>query len=287
MLGCAVQVVVLGALPVLMGIAYLIVSGVDLDSTERVLVLVLTLVGWALFAGTVVAYVMWRVVSRRNRGLDAAFAPLRLKPVRVGVVQRGFVGMHGGRSVHGWVSKGPMLALYVGCQSGRRLGAGESGLLARGVGRAVGNDAHELADGLSVWSKDAAFTQAWLDAPMVREHLQVLCTALPGARSQVIVAPASIRLHVMYFALQEWTGESDLTADLVTDWTKRLVALADAIEQQPPGEEVEGRLEAAAHTDRNRMFRWTMIAVVAVLFFIVGGTLGLAAVVGLFGWLMG
>jgi len=283
MLGCGLQAVVLGMLPVVMGAATGLVLVFDISRSWSPVVLGGAFGSWFLLSGLVVGGVMGRVVSRRNRALDAAFGPLGLRPVRVGWVHRGFVGTSAGRPVHAWFSKGPQLELYVDCRSGRRVGVGADNPLARGVGRVMGKDAIPVSESLRAWSDDADWTRAWLARPGVSDHLQALCDALVGARAQVVVGPASVMLHLRYFALNEWTGDSDLSTERIAAWVVHLVALADSVEALPAGMVAEGGMETSARTDRGALWRKSMGCALLVVAGSVVLTLVLVAALLLFG----
>ena len=270
LLGCGLQLGVLALLPLLMGGAYVAIELLGLPSKWHPLVMMGSLLAWVGLVVVLVILLLWRVVSRRTRALDAVFAPLALSPVRVGVVQRGFIGEHLGREVHAWFSKGPKLELYLSCRSGRRIGVGASNPLSRGVGKVLGKDALPVAEGLGAWSADPVWARAWLDEPGVRPALESLCGSLPGANMQVILAPSSVRIQCMYFAMRDWTGESDLSPELIGELLAGLSILADSVERHPRGPESEGRLEAVVHTDRARMSRWVTFGIGVFLVGLVG-----------------
>ncbi len=100
-LGCAVQGCVLAMLPLCVGLAFAVVMVFDISRTWSPVVLGVTFGGWFLMAAMAVGIGLFRIVTRRNRNLDAAFTPLGLRVERVGMVQRGFVGDVLGRPVHG------------------------------------------------------------------------------------------------------------------------------------------------------------------------------------------
>ena len=122
---------------------------------------------------------------------------------------------------------------------------------------------------LMLWTDQRAWATTWLAEPEVHEHLVALCSVLPDARHHVIVGPASVKLHLRHFVLNEWTGHTDLTADRLQEWLVRLCALADAVERQPTGKEVESALEEVIRTDRarlaRRVWRWVFGGLVLLI----------------------
>jgi hypothetical protein len=276
-LGCAVQGCVLAMLPLCVGLAFAVVMVFDISRTWSPVVLGVTFGGWFLMAAMAVGIGLFRIVTRRNRNLDAAFTPLGLRVERVGMVQRGFVGDVLGRPVHGWFSKGPQLELYVGARLGRRVGIGRTNVLSRGVGRALAKESAEVGEGLQAWSDNAEEASRLLALAGVRESIVALCTDLPGAATQLHITPDALKLHVRYFMLDEWSGESDLTPDRVQHWMTQLIALAEALETLPPGNDEETPLERRFRVDRAAIFRKSL----GCAFGIVGVTLVLAMVAGI------
>lgn len=249
-----IQAVVLLLLPLSVGGAFGLGIALDAPRDLRPFFIVGGLVGWFALSGLVLGSVLWRMTSRRTQALDKAFRPLALRPRRVGVVSRGYIGSRGGRAVRAWFSKGPQLQLYVDCRSGRRLGVGPANRLTRTAGQMFGNEGIPVGEGYGLWSKDPVWSTAWLEEPGVKERLLALSRVLPGVSPQVLVGPEAVCLQLRYFALNEWTGECDLTVEGVQDWIDHLSALAETLERHPRGSEVEGRLEARQRMDRGWLF---------------------------------
>ena len=261
-LGCAAQGCVLAMLPIFVGMGLVVVSLFDVPQRSMPMVLLAVFVGWALSALVLVAGTMGWIVRQRNRSLDEAFAGIGLLPIPMGIVNRGYKGPIGARIVHAWFSKGPGMEIYVQVRTGRRLGMASSNRLERSLGEMLSKESRPVGEGVKVWTDDGEWTDAWLQESGVTERIISLCTDLPGARQQVMVAPDSVKLHVRYFMMSDRTGQSDITTSRLGQWLSHLIFLADSLKAQPPGDQTASPLEHDLRTDRRKIARRSTLWVI-------------------------
>jgi hypothetical protein len=265
--GCLMRAVISIVVPIAfvvsIGGAFGLVSLVGADT--RTYTMPLGLLAFFGFMGVFVTLLVVVLQRRLGSALDGAMRPLGFEDMeRLGPASRGWAGQWKGRRTDIYVTKGPMLELFVTVDGKSRLGIGTSNVLSRNlVGENQKIEMPAQLEGLLANAAEPGWAHPLIHNEQASQAIHDLVLNNPATLRALTVTPGYVTLKSRYLAL------SEITAERVEGWLDALTVLADTIEATPePDERVEASsTEQRFGPDRRDFMKstWKLMALIGCM----------------------